>query len=109
MQGRRATCHFLITLLVACAVARAGAPASQSGVGSIRGVVYDKDFEIPLSGALVTLLETGQAAQSGEQGNYVLTDVAPGSYTLIVSKPGFVRQVRTGVVVGAARLTDLDL
>jgi outer membrane receptor protein involved in Fe transport len=109
MQGWRATCRFLETLIVACVLAHAGAAASQGGSGSIRGVIYDKDFEVPLAGALVTLIETGQEARSGEQGNYVLAGVAPGSYTLIVSKPGFVRQVRTGVVVGEGRLTDLDL
>lgn len=107
MQGWTATWRFLGTLLVWCALAHAAAAAPQSG--SVRGVVYDKDFEVPLAGAQVQLAETGQTTQSGEQGNYVLTGVPPGSYTLVVTKVGFVRQVRTGVTVAPGELTDLDV
>ncbi|HVS19130.1 MAG TPA: TonB-dependent receptor [Planctomycetota bacterium] len=81
----------------------------QEGGGSIRGVIYDRDFEVPLADATVTVVETGQKASSGAQGNYVLTDMAAGSYTLIYAKPGFVRQVRTEVIVSEGRLTDLDI
>jgi TonB-dependent receptor len=109
MQGWRTTCRFLTTLIAACACAGGVAAAAQGGGGSIRGVVYDRDFEVPLPDAQVLLVESGQKAQSGPQGNYVIPAVAPGSYTLIVSKPGFVRQVRTNVVVSEGRLTDVDV
>jgi len=109
MQAWRATCRFLILCIVAGVPLRGLAAAPQAGVGSIRGVIYDKDFEIPLADAQVLLVETGQKASSGAQGNYVLPDVAPGRYTLIASKPGFVRQVRTDVVVAEGRLTDVDV
>lgn len=109
MQGWSTTCRFLTTLIAACACAGGVAAAAQAGSGSIRGVVYDRDFEVPLPDAQVLLVESGQKAQSGPQGNYVIPAVAPGSYTLIVSKPGFVRQVRTSVVVAEGRLTDVDV
>ena len=34
--------------------------ATAQEVGSIRGVVYDKDFEVPLAGARVQVVETGR-------------------------------------------------
>src|SRR5678815_993517 len=85
-----------------------GAARAQDQPGSLRGVVYDKDFDVPLPGAQVLIVELGQAKVTNEQGNFVFTEVAPGSYTVVVSKDGYVRQVKAGVVVAAGRLTDLD-
>lgn len=76
--------------------------------GSIRGVVYDKDFEVPLSGAQVLTVETGQRVLTGDQGNYVIGQVPPGKYTLVFTKEGYVRLVKPDVVVEAGRLTDVD-
>jgi outer membrane receptor protein involved in Fe transport len=76
--------------------------------GSIRGVVYDKDFNAPLPAAQVLIAETGEKAIGTDQGNYVLGQVPPGTYTLIFSKPGYTRQVQANVVVGAGQLTDVD-
>ena len=108
MRGWRTTCRVLCTWIAAFATAGALSAAPQGG-GSIRGVIYDKDFEVPLAEAGVQVVETGQKASSGPQGNYVLSDLPAGRYTLIVSKPGFVRQVRTDVVVSEGRLTDVDV
>jgi hypothetical protein len=91
------------TLLSARAVA-----AQQTG-GSIRGVVYDRDFDVPLSGVLVAIVETGQKANTDDQGNYVISQVAPGKYTVVFTKDAYVRQVKADVVVTAGRLTDVDL
>ncbi len=77
-------------------------------MGSIRGVVYDRDFEASLAGARVTIAETGQEATTSSEGNYVLPDVAPGAYTLVFSKEGFARQVKSDVVVSAGQLAEAD-
>ncbi len=84
------------------------APRVQQPVGSIRGVVYDKDFGVPLPGAEVLAVESGQRALTSDQGNYVLADVRPGVHTLVFSKAGYVRQVRTEVSVTAGQLTEID-
>ena len=76
--------------------------------GSIRGIVHDKDFDTPLGGAQVTIVETGQTVTTGDQGNYSFGQVAPGSYTLVFSKEGYVRQVSADIVVTAGRLKDVD-
>src|SRR5262245_1514693 len=94
----------LLLLLVLSGAARA-----QDQPGSLRGVVYDQDFDVPLPGAQVLIVELGQAKATNEQGNFVFTEVAPGTYTVVFSKDGYVRQVKAGVVVEAGRLTDLDV
>src|SRR5882672_3223333 len=85
------------------------AVASQQQAGSIRGVVYDKDFDVPLAAAQVVAVETGQKVTTSDQGNYVFSDIPAGTYTLVFSKEGFVRQVKAGVIVQPGRLTDLDV
>ncbi|MEQ1633878.1 MAG: TonB-dependent receptor plug domain-containing protein, partial [Planctomycetota bacterium] len=49
------------------------------------------------------------SAKTSDQGNYLLREVQPGTYTLIVSKDGYVRQVRPNVVVGAGQLVEVDV
>jgi len=83
-------------------------PAQQQ-VGSIRGVVYDKDFNCPLGAVKVTVVETDQKATSANQGNYIITRVPQGKYTLVFSKEGYVRQVKGDVVVSAGRLTEVNI
>src|SRR5262245_46866203 len=76
--------------------------------GSVRGVIYDKDFNIPLAGATVTIAESGEKQTTSEEGNYVFSQVAPGKYTIVFSKDGYSRQVRPDVLVSTGKLTELD-
>src|SRR5262249_7946820 len=64
---------------------------------------------LPLGDVIVTIAETGQRVRSQKEGNYVFPEVAPGTYTLVFTKDGFVRQVKTNVTVGPGSLTDLDI
>ncbi|MCC7011774.1 MAG: TonB-dependent receptor [Planctomycetes bacterium] len=81
--------------------------AQQSG--SIRGLVLDREFDAPLPGAQITNVELGTRVLTSESGNFLFPDVPPGTYTLVFSKDGYVRQVRANVVVRAGLLTDVDL
>lgn len=82
---------------------------AQQQSGSIRGVVNDKDFDVPLASAQVMTVETGQRVTTTDQGNYVFSLVPPGKYTLVFTKEGYVRQVKADVVVLAGQLTDVDV
>ena len=103
----------LVRILVATAClvlgTLCGPSVAQGGAGTIRGLVQDKDFDAPLSGAKVLLVETGTEVESSDQGAYSLGQVQPGVYTLVFSKPGYVRYVKADVVVSAGRLTDVDV
>jgi TonB-dependent receptor len=83
--------------------------AAAQQVGSIRGVVYDKDFDVPLGLAEVTIAEIGARVTATEEGTYVFSQVPPGTYTLVFTKEGYARQVKSNVVVSDGQLTDIDM
>src|SRR5215831_14040857 len=83
--------------------------SAQQQPGSIRGLVSDKDFGMPLGSAQVTIIETNQKVNTTDQGNFVFSQVPPGKYTLIFTKEGYVRQVKNDVLVSAGQLTSVDM
>lgn len=93
---------FALVAVASCRVAAA------QQAGSIRGRVVDKDFDTPLAGVVVEIVETRQRATSGDAGNYVLPEVAAGRYTLQFRKEGFQPAVRADVLVAAGQLTDVE-
>ncbi|MCG8431815.1 MAG: carboxypeptidase-like regulatory domain-containing protein, partial [Candidatus Omnitrophica bacterium] len=54
---------------------RAAAWAQQ--MGSIRGTVYDRDFDVPLAAVEISIAETGAAAVADDEGNFVFGDIPP--------------------------------
>ena len=81
----------------------------QEQLGSIRGVVFDKDFDAPLGGVAVSVLERDEKAESTAQGNWSITGIRPGKYTLVFAKEGYVRVVKADVIVSAGQLTDVNV
>jgi len=94
---------FLITLLLADSIAVAD-PA-----GSVRGMVYDTDFELPLAGAGVSIAETGEKTTTSNEGNFSFGRLKPGTYTLVFSKNGYTRKVKADVVVSPGTMTELNV
>ena len=86
----------LALLMVLVGFAARRAIAQQENPGSIRGVVYDKDFDIAIGGVSVSIAGTASKVLSSETGNYVFPAVAPGNYTLVFAKDGYVRIARGG-------------
>ncbi|MBI5309196.1 MAG: carboxypeptidase regulatory-like domain-containing protein, partial [Planctomycetes bacterium] len=97
------SCIFLVTMLCF-----AKAALAQQG-GSIRGTVYDKDFDVPLAAAQVSIVETGNTITATDDGNFVFSQVPAGIYTLVFSKNGYTRQVQANVVVSPGNMTDVDV
>ncbi|MEZ5990236.1 MAG: carboxypeptidase regulatory-like domain-containing protein, partial [Planctomycetota bacterium] len=85
------------------------AATAQQGVGTIRGVVIDNDFKSPLPGVKVETVGLEQKVETTEQGTYTIRQVPAGKHTLVFSKDGFVRKVKTDVLVTAGRLTEVDI
>jgi Carboxypeptidase regulatory-like domain len=73
----------------------------QQARGTISGTVMDGSGAV-IVGARVTLTVTGSSAsrevQSGEDGQYSFTNVAPGAFQISVSAAGFVAQVSSGTL-----------
>jgi hypothetical protein len=82
---------------------------AQQVPGSIRGLVNDKEFDVPIQGAIVTIVETGQRVTTTDGGHYVFKSVTPGRYTLAFSKDGYLRIVKADVAVSAAQLAEIDV
>jgi outer membrane receptor protein involved in Fe transport len=95
------------TIVATCALA-APAAAQAVATGTIRGIVTDRDFNTPLAGATVQVLNTRARATTNENGAYTITGVEPGAYTVVISKDGYVRAVRPNVPVTAGQLSDAD-
>lgn len=84
-------------------------PALAQEAGGIRGMVYDKEFESPLAAAQVLVVETGTKVTGTDQGNFVFDELPAGTYTLVFSKDGYTRQVKSNVVVAAGRMSEVDV
>lgn len=103
MPSWRSICVLLLGVLLPVHVAS----AQQAGAGAIRGLVYDRDFEMVLAGATITVVGADKSAESSEQGDFLVSEVPPGRYTVVVSASGYVRQVRANVLVASGQLVDL--
>jgi len=95
-------------MLGAPPAARAAAAPLQEGTGTLRGVVYDDWFDIPLAGVEVLVVEANRVVQTSDRGNYAISGLPAGTYTVIFSKEGFDRLPVPGILVPSAGVKDLD-
>ncbi|MEC9047633.1 MAG: TonB-dependent receptor [Planctomycetota bacterium] len=81
------------------------AVAQAQQVGTIRGVVIDKDFDDPLPGVSVKASGVERRVVTDENGVFVMRGLRPGSYTVVLAKDGYTRSVQQIRVV-AGRQTN---
>ncbi|RZO87758.1 MAG: hypothetical protein EVA58_01840 [Kiritimatiellaceae bacterium] len=81
--------------------------ASLAQFGGIRGQVIDSDFDISLKEVRLTVVESGAESKTDDNGAFFFEGLEPGSYTLIVFKPGYERVSKPNVVVSPDTLTEL--
>src|SRR5260370_16748909 len=79
---------------------------AQGGRGSIVGSVRDQ-ANSPLASALVEVHSTGQRAATDDQGQYRITELPSGDYTVTFSYVGFAPSTKTVTVV-AGQTAALD-
>jgi outer membrane receptor protein involved in Fe transport len=94
-----------ILCLAVAPLARAQAPAS----GAIRGTVTDKEFGSPIEIATVNILGTKTRVSTSANGSFLIPNVPDGTYTLIITKSGYVREVRPNVTITGGRLVEADV
>jgi hypothetical protein len=88
--------------------ANAAAQVSTGGT-KVHGTITDPDGEL-IPGATVTFTPAkgaGRIVKSGSDGTYTIT-VTPGTYTLLVSMPGFASYLMTNLKVPAVPSTTVD-
>ena len=87
-----------------------GAVVAQAPLaGAIRGSVADREFGTPLANATVSIVGTNVKTLTRDNGTFLLPDLPAGSYTLVVIKDGYVREVKANVQLADGQLADVDL
>jgi hypothetical protein len=84
---------------------------AQTGVGTIRGVVTDKDTKEPIPFANVVLYRNGAqvgGAKTDFDGKFQINSIEPGSYDVEFRYVGYGTIKKTGVVVNSDRITFLN-
>src|SRR6478672_4130848 len=80
--------------------------------GALEGTVSDPDRAL-VSGAKVTLRQAGTGAQientSDERGSFNFQNVEPGSYILVVQKPGFRQYTVSGLIIKVGGVTAVSV
>ena len=79
------------------------------GQGKIAGRILDANTNESLIGVNILLEETGQGTVTDIDGNYVVVNVRPGTYTLIFSYVGYQTQRITDVRVSTGQTTRYNL
>jgi TonB-dependent receptor len=97
--------HFML-ILFACGIFCAGSAQAQTGRGTIAGSAKD-EANSALTSALVEVQPLGRKAASDEQGQFRITDVPAGEYTITVSYVGFAPFSST-VKVDAGQTTNIN-
>lgn len=94
--------------LLPCLASLVVAATAAAQSGSITGRVLSKENGRPLGNARITVSDGARTlgvAASGEAGNFVITTVAAGTYTVTVSRIGYQLQRLPGIVVRAGQPT----
>ena len=89
-----------------------GSASAQTIYGSIRGIVSDPSSAI-VANAKVTLTNEGTSAErtatTNNTGEYVFSQVIPGTYTVSVENAGFKKVERKGVILETQNQLTVDL
>jgi TonB-dependent receptor len=82
---------------------------AQSGTGTIVGTVTDAAGDV-LPGALITVTPGDLSAKANSQGEFVITNLTPGKYTLSVAYLGFnAKNTEVNVTAGQVATANLNL
>lgn len=76
--------------------------------GTIRGNIFDQVSKDPLPAANITLQSTTTHTQADEKGNFMLTEIRPGEYDLLITIVGYTNLYKH-VVVRAGEITKVYL
>jgi hypothetical protein len=110
MQLRGSLCS--LVRLAAASLLASGLVPAQSYYGGLRGLVTDQASSA-VAAAKVTLTDQGtgtaRSTISTAEGEFVFTQVVPGTFTVSVEHPGFKRFDRTGVIIATQQQITLDV
>lgn len=81
-----------------------------AGIAGLRGIIRNSVTHLPVSGATVLVVETGDTATADEFGRFRITGVPAGNYTIEVRATGFIGQhLPFEILTGTISTLDIDL
>lgn len=89
---------FLFVLCLFPCIGSGQEPSIQTG--EIRGIVYQKKLQQPVTSAQIRIVETNQRVPTDANGEFYYRSLTPGTYTLTAYAPGYISS--TGVTVTVA-------
>ncbi|MDX6383850.1 MAG: hypothetical protein QOK48_1423 [Blastocatellia bacterium] len=102
---------FMFVLAATLAIFATSAMAQTSTTGSIEGTVTDPNGAA-VKGATITAtspnLISPQTATSNDNGHYLISALAPGTYKVVVDASGFGKYEKDGVSVNLGRTSSVD-
>ncbi len=96
--------HLLLLPVVSCLWS-----GSVYGQGKIAGHIEDADTGEELIGVAVLIEGTGRGTTTDLEGNYVLLNLRPGSYSLVYSYIGYQGQRVTDIQITSGQTTRIDI
>jgi TonB-linked SusC/RagA family outer membrane protein len=100
----------LLTLVIAAVIAAFVPKELSAQDAAITGQVVDRNSQLPLPDARVTVVGTQRGAVTDRQGRYVVRGVPPGSYSVRAQRVGYSPDVqRVSVASGATVTTNFAL
>jgi iron complex outermembrane receptor protein len=78
-------------------------------LGSLTGIVVDDATGEPLVGVNILIENTFRGTATDQAGKFWLTDLSPGTYTLVVSMIGYRKEVLSGIAVTDAAPPPLEI
>jgi TonB-dependent receptor len=77
------------------------------GFGGIRGQVVDSDFGQPIARSSVVIIDTPFGAMTDDQGNFTISGVPPGAYTISVRSGGYLPKLVPGITISSGTFNDV--
>jgi TonB-dependent receptor len=105
----RFTCGLLAGTAIVVAATPLTPAFAQSADAALSGRVSQEGSGAMLSGAVVTVAETGQTTVTDDQGYYRFGNLAPGRYTITVDYIGYPARSAMVSVAGRAAMHDVTL
>lgn len=97
-----------LTALALRAMFLAGQWTAPPATGNVTGLVLEQGSFVPIAGARIRLLEVPSAeTTAGSDGRFMLTGVAPGTYTVEIAHSGHATATLAGVRVSAGNTANL--
>ena len=101
-----------ITALLIFAVSPSPKARAQLLTGSLQGNITDPSGQVLVSAVVKATNEgTGEIRQTtaNSSGEYTISDLTPGTYSLTVTCPNFQTRIQQGIILGANNLLRLDI